>query len=337
MKKASRRVSNCQEEDLKKKLIHALVAAVAFACTVAAVAQNYPIRPVRLIVPSSPGGGTDITARIMAPELSKLLGQQVVVENRPGAGTMIGGEVVAKSPPDGYTLLMGISTLAINPAVYRKVPYDALRDLAPITQAVSVPNVVVGHPSLPAKNLKELIALARSRPGELTFASAGLGTSPHLSIELLLSMTRTKMLHIPYKGSGPGIIDLIAGQVQVMAPNMLSGYPHINTGRMRAYGVTGTKRVSSASEIPTIAEAGVPGYEAVQWYGVLAPAGTPRAVIQRLHDESVKVLQLANVRELLVKDGGEPVGNTPEQFAAFIKTETIKWAKVVKDAGIQQE
>jgi tripartite-type tricarboxylate transporter receptor subunit TctC len=314
-----------------------IVGAAAFACAVPAIAQNYPIRPIRLIVPSSPGGGTDITARIMAPELSRLLGQQVIVENRPGAGTMIGGEVVAKSPPDGYTLLMGISTLAINPAVYRKVPYDALRDLAPITQTVSVPNVVVGHPSLPAKNLKELIALARSRPGELTFASAGVGTSPHLSVELLLSMTRTKMLHIPYKGSAPGITDLIAGQVQVMAPNMLSGYPHIKTGRMRAYGVTGTKRVPSAPEIPTIAEAGVPGYEAVQWYGVLAPAGTPRPIVQRLHDESVKVLQLPNVRELLVKDGGEPVGNTPEQFAAFIKAETIKWAKVVKDAGIQQE
>ena len=322
---------------MKKKLLHMLVAAAAVACAASAVAQSYPARPIRLVVPSSPGGGTDITARIMAPELSKLLGQQVVVENRPGAGTMIGGDVVAKAAPDGYTLLMGISTLAINPAVYRKVPYDALRDLAPITQAVSVPNVVVGHPSLPAKTLKELIALARARPGELTFASAGVGTNPHLSVELLLSMTKTRMLHIPYKGSGPGITDLIAGQVQVMAPNMLSAYPHIKTGRMRGYGVTGAKRVSSAAEIPTIAEAGVPGYEAVQWFGVLAPAGTPRPIVQRLHDDSVKVLQLPNVKELLVKDGAEPVGNTPEQFAAFIKAETIKWAKVVKDAGIQQE
>jgi tripartite-type tricarboxylate transporter receptor subunit TctC len=326
-----------RETDVKKKRLHLLLGAAAVACTASAFAQSYPIRPIRLVVPSSPGGGTDITARIMAPELSKLLGQQVVVENRPGAGTMIGGEVVAKAPPDGYTLLMGISTLAINPAVYRKVPYDALRDLAPITQAVSVPNVVVGHPSLPAKNLKELIALARARPGELTFASAGVGTNPHLSIELLLSMTKTKMLHIPYKGSGPGITDLVAGQVQVMAPNMLSAYPHIKSGRMRAYGVTGTKRVSSAAEIPTIAEAGVPGYEAVQWFGLLAPAGTPRSVVQRLHDESVKVLQHPNVKELLVKDGAEPVGNTPEQFAGFIKAETIKWARVVKDAGIQPE
>jgi tripartite-type tricarboxylate transporter receptor subunit TctC len=314
-----------------------LASTLSVAATADVLAQSYPTRPIRLVVPSSPGGGTDITARILAPELSKLLGQQVVVENRPGAGTMIGGEVVAKSPPDGYTLLMGISTLAINPAVYKKVPYDALRDLAPITQTVSVPNVIVGHPTLPAKNVKELVALARSRPGELTFASAGLGTSPHLSMELFLSMTKTRMLHVPYKGSGPGIVDLIAGQVQVMAPNMLSGYPHIKTGRMRPYGVTGSKRTAGAPEIPTIAESGVPGYEAVQWYGVLAPAATPRPIVQRLHDEIVKVLQQPNVKDVIVKDGGEPVGSTPEQFAAFIKAETAKWASVVKSAGIQPE
>jgi tripartite-type tricarboxylate transporter receptor subunit TctC len=321
--------------------VKAPVALLALACFAGAIppafSQSYPARPIRLVVPSSPGGGTDITARIMAPELSKLLGQQVVVENRPGAGTMIGGDVVAKAPPDGYTLLMGISTLAINPAVYRKVPYDALRDLAPITQAVSVPNVLVGHPSLPARNVKELIALARSRPGELTFASAGVGTSPHLSIELFLSMTHTKMLHVPYKGSGPGIVDLVAGHVQVMAPNMLSAYPYVKSGRLRAYGVTSAKRASGAPEIPTIAEAGVPGYEAVQWFGVLAPAGTPRPIVQRLYDDCVKVLRLPNVRDLLVKDGGDPIASTPEQFAAFIKAETIKWARVVKDAGIQQE
>ena len=307
------------------------------ACSLPVFAQSYPTRAVRLVVPSSPGGGTDITARIIAPELSKALGQQVVVENRPGAGTMIGGEVVAKSPPDGYTLLMGISTLAINPAVYKKVPYDALRDFAPVTQTVSVSNVIVGHPTLPARTVKELVALARARPGELTFASAGVGTSPHLTMELFLSMTKTKMLHVPYKGSGPGIVDLIAGQVQVMAPNMLSGYPHIKNGRMRAYGVSGAKRAAAAPEIPTIAEAGVPGYEAVQWYGVLAPAGTPRPIVQRLHDEIVKILQQPNVKELLVKDGGEPIGSTPEQFAEFIRAETLKWAKVVKSAGIRPE
>ena len=316
--------------------IHALVAATLMAAA-AAGAQTYPTKPVRLVVPSSPGGGTDITARIIAPELSKLLGQQVIVENRAGAGTMIGGDIVAKAAPDGYTLLMGISTLAINPAIYRKVPYDALRDFAPISQAVTLPNVIVGHPSLPARNVKELVALARSRPGELNFSSAGVGTSPHLSIELFLVMTKTKMLHVPYKGSGPAATDLIAGQVQLMARNMLTAYPHIKSGRMRPYGVTSVKRAAGAPEIPTIAEAGVPGYEAVQWYGVLAPANTPRAIVPRLHTDIAKVLQQPNVRELLGKDGAEPVGSTPEQFAAFIKSETAKWAKVVKDAGIPQE
>lgn len=317
-------------------MLQAIVIAVVLVAGEAA-AQNYPTRPVRLVVPSSPGGGTDISARIIAPDLSKLLGQQVVVENRPGAGTMIGGEVVAKAAPDGYTLLMGISTLAINPAIYRKVPYEVLRDFAPITQAVSLPNVIVGHPSLPAKSVKELVALAKSRPGQLTFSSAGLGTSPHLSMELFLSMSRVKMLHVPYKGSGPAAIDLIAGQVQLMAPNMLTAYPHIKSGRMRAYGVTSPKRSAGAPEIPTIAEAGLPGYEAVQWYGVLAPAATPRAIVTRLHGDIVKVLQQPSVRELLGKDGAEPVGSTPEQFAAFIKDETAKWAKVVKDAGLQPE
>ena len=315
-----------------------VIGIVIGCCTAsAAMSQTYPTRPVRLIVPSSPGGGTDISARIIAPKLSEYLGQQVVVENRPGAGTMIGGEVVAKSPPDGHTLLMCVSTLAINPAVYRKVPYEALRDFAPITLAVTLPNVIVGHPSLPARNVKELLALARARPGELTFASAGLGTSPHLSMELFLSLTRTKMLHVPYKGSGPGVTDLIAGQVQVMAPNMLSAYPHIKSGRMRAYGVTSAKRAAGAPEIPTIAEAGVPGYEAVQWYGVLAPAATPRAIVTRLHGEIVKVLQQPDVKDRLGKDGAEPVGSTPEEFAAFIRAETVKWAKVVRDAGIQPE
>jgi tripartite-type tricarboxylate transporter receptor subunit TctC len=315
----------------------AILLAVLATASTEALAQSYPTKPIRLIVPSSPGGGTDITARIIAPDLSKLLGQQVVVENRAGAGTMIGGEVVAKAPPDGYTLLMCVSTLAINPAIYKKVPYDALRDFAPVTQAVTLPNVIVGHPSLPARNVKELVALARARPGQLNFSSAGVGTSPHLSVELFLVMTKTQMTHIPYKGSGPAATDLIAGQVQVMAPNMLTAYPHIKSGRMRAYGVTSSKRSAGAPEIPTIAEAGVPGYEAVQWYGVLAPANTPRAIVTRLHADISKILQQPNVKELLGKDGAEPVGNTPEQFAAFIKTETAKWAKVVRDAGIQPE
>jgi tripartite-type tricarboxylate transporter receptor subunit TctC len=308
------------------------------AVTALAHAQTaYPTRPVRLVVPSSPGGGTDISARILAPQLTQFLGQQVVVENRPGAGTMIGGEVVARAAPDGYTLLMGISTLAINPAMYKKVTYDAIKDLAPISQAVSLSNVLVIHPSLPSRNLKEFIAFAKARSGQINFASAGVGTSPHLSMELFLVMANLKMLHVPYKGSGPGVTDLIAGHVPVMMPNMLSAQAHIKSGRVRALGVTGTKRAPGADDIPTIAEAGLPGYEAVQWYGVLAPAATPRDIITRLHTGVVRALQNPDVRQRLLNDGAEPVGSSPEEFAAYLRSETTKWAKVIKAAGIQPE
>jgi len=312
--------------------------AAALLCAVAAQAQQpYPVRPIRLVVPSSPGGGTDITARIMAPKLGEYLGQQVVVENRPGAGTMIGGEAVARSAPDGYTLLMGISTLAINPAMYRKMPYDALKDFAPISQAVSLPNILVTHPSLPVKTVKELIAFGKARPGQINFASAGVGTNPHLSMELFLSMAGVKMIHVPYKGSGQGVIDLIAGHVSVMTPSILTGLPHIKAGRLRGLGVTSARRAAGAPEIPTIAEAGVPGYEAVQWFGILAPAGTPRAIIERVNREAVRVLQTPDVRERLVADGADPVGSSPDEFGAFIRAETVKWAKVAREVGIRPE
>ena len=301
------------------------------------MAQQYPARAVRIVVPSAPGGGTDITARILAPKLSEQLGQQFVVENRAGAGTMIGGEVVARAAPDGYTLLMGISTLAINPATYKKVPYDALRDFAPISHVVSLPNVLVTHPSLPVKTVKELIAFSRARPGELYYASAGVGTSPHLSMELFLLMGGMKMVHVPYKGSGPGIIDIVAGHVSVMTPSILGGIPHIKSGRLRGLGVTSTKRAGGVPDIPTIAEAGLPGYEAVQWFGLLAPAATPREIVSRLHAETVRALQSAEVRNRLSADGADPVGSTPEEFAAFLRGETAKWAKVVRQAGITPE
>ena len=311
--------------------------AIALAFSSAHAQSPYPAKPVRLVVPSAPGGGTDITARVMAPKLSEYLGQQVVVENRAGAGTMIGGEAVARAAPDGYTLLMGISTLAINPAMYRKVPYDALKDFAPITQAVALPNILVTHPSLPVKSVKELVAFAKARPGQIQFASAGVGTNPHLTAELFLSMTGLKMLHVPYKGSGAGIIDVIAGHVPVMTPSILTGLPHAKAGRLRALGVTSARRATGAPEVTTIAEAGVPGYEAVQWFGILAPAGTPRAVVERLHREAVRVLQNPEVRQRLVADGAEPVASTPEEFAAFLRAETAKWAKVVKAIGIKPE
>lgn len=323
-----------------KYLLISLATGIALAgMTLPAAAQqtSYPLRPVRLVVPSSPGGGTDISARILAPQLTQFLGQQVIVENRPGAGTMIGGEVVARAAPDGYTLLMGISTLAINPAMYKKVTYDAIKDLAPVSQAVSLSNVLVIHPSLPSRNLKEFIAFAKARSGQINFASAGVGTSPHLSMELFLVIANLKMLHVPYKGSGPGVTDLIAGHVPVMMPNMLSAQAHIKSGRVRALGVTGTKRAPGAEDIPTIAEAGLPGYEAVQWYGVLAPAATPRDIITKLHAGVVRALQNPDVRQRLLNDGAEPVGSSPEEFAAYLRSETTKWAKVIKAAGIQPE
>lgn len=319
----------------KIKYLSSFIALSLLALPVAA--QNYPTRAVRLVVPSSPGGGTDISARILAPQLTQFLGQQVLVENRPGAGTMIGGEAVARAAPDGYTLLMGISTLAINPAIYKKVPYDALKDLAPISQAVALSNVLVVHPSLPAKSVKEFVALVKPRPGQINFASAGVGTSPHLSMELFLVMTGLKMLHVPYKGSGPGVTDLIAGHVPAMMPNMLSAKPHIQSGRLRALGVTGSKRAPGAENIPTIAEAGVPGYEAVQWYGVLAPAATPRDIISKLHTGVVRALQNPEVRQRLLNDGAEPIGSSPDEFAAYLRNETAKWAKVIRAAGIKPE
>jgi tripartite-type tricarboxylate transporter receptor subunit TctC len=318
-------------------LMLAMMFALALAGVPAQAQQPWPVRAVRLVVPSAPGGGTDITARIIAPKLSEQLGQQVVVENRAGAGTMIGGEVVARAAPDGYTLLMGISTLAINPSMYRKVPYDALKDFAPISQVVSLSNLLVTHPSLPVQSVKTLIAFARTRPGEIHYASAGVGTNPHLSVELFLTMAGLRMVHVPYKGSGQGIVDVVAGHVPVMMPSILTGLPHAKTGRLRGLGVTGAKRAGAAPEVPTIAEAGVPGYEAVQWFGVLAPAGTPREIVARVHGEIVRALNAAEVKGRLSGDGADPVGSPPEEFAAFLRAETAKWAKVVKDAGIQPE
>lgn len=298
---------------------------------------TYPNRTVRLVVASSTGSGVDFGARLIAQPLSERLGQQVVVDNRPGAGTMIGGEVVAKSAPDGYTLLLGVSTLAINPAVYKKVPYDALRDFAPITLFGTVANLLVVHPSLPVKSVKELIGLLKANPGEIAFASAGIGSNPHLAMELLLSMTGTRMLHIPYKGSGPAFIDLLAGRVWVMASSTVGTLPHVRSGRLRAIGVTTSKRSTSAPQIPTIAEAGVTGYEAVQWWGLLAPTTTPREIIERLHKDIVAVLHTQEIKERLAKEGVDVITNSPSEFGTYMAAETTKWASVVKSAGIQPE
>ena len=298
-------------------------------------AQDFPSKPLRLVVGSTPGGGTDISARLIAPKMSEQLGQQVVVENRPGATTTIGVNYVVRSAPDGYTLLMGVSSLAINPHILKNVPYDALKDLAPVTQVLVAPNIMVAHPSLPIRTVKDLVAFARSRPGQLNFAAGGAGSSQHLAIELFLYMTGTKIVHVPYKGQGMALIDVVAGQVSLMMANVISALPHVRSARLRALGVTGSKRTTVAPDIPTIAEAGVPGYEVLQWYGVLAPAATPREIIGRLHGVIAHAVQDPKIRERIVADAGEPVGNTPDEFSAILRADYKKWGDVIRKAGIR--
>ena len=298
-------------------------------------AQDFPSKPLRLVVGSTPGGGTDISARLIAPKMSEQLGQQVVVENRPGATTTIGVNYVVRSAPDGYTMLMGVSSLAINPHILQNVPYDALKDLAPVTQVLVAPNIMVAHPSLPIRTVKDLVAFARARPGQLNFAAGGAGSSQHLAIELFLYMTGTKIVHVPYKGQGMALIDVVAGQVSLMMANVISALPHVRSARLRALGVTGSKRTTVAPDIPTIAEAGVPGYEVLQWYGVLAPAATPREIIGRLHGVIAHAVQDPKIRERIVADAGEPVGNTPDEFSAILRADYKKWGDVIRKAGIR--
>ncbi len=301
---------------------------------VADAQQNYPVRPIKIIVPSAAGGGTDSTTRLIAPRLDQFLGQRIVVENRAGAASMIGSEIVARSAPDGYTLLTGISTITIQPSMQKSLPYDVLKDFAPVSQFVVLPNVLVGHPSLKPKTVKELIAFAKTRPGQLEFASAGTGSNLHLCMELFLNMTGLKMVHVPYKGSGQAIADLAAGYVPFMITNMITGTQQVNAGRLHAYGVTSAQRSKAAPNIPTIAEQGVPGYDAVQWYGLMAPGGTPRDIVAKLHKGVAAALQDAKLREIFANSGADPVGNTPEEFAAVIRSDMAKWAKVVKAAGL---
>lgn len=296
----------------------------------------YPVKSVRIVVPSSPGGGTDILARVLAQKMSESLSQQFVVENRPGAGQVIGIEAVARSAPDGYTLLMAASAIVINEVLYAKPPYDTLRDFAPVTLAASLPNILVVHPALPVKSVGELIALAKARPGQLNYSSAGSGTSPHLSMELFRILAGIKLTHIPYKGAGPATVDLVAGQVQLSMPNVLTALPQIKGGKLRGLGVTSAKRATGLPDIPAIAES-LPGYEAIQWYGVLAPAGTARDIIGKLQPEMARILALPEVKERLAADGADVVGSRPDEFAAYIRAELAKWSKVVKTGGIKLE
>ncbi len=297
--------------------------------------QSYPSKPIRFIVPFPPGGGNDLLARELAQYLVEPLGQPVVVDNRPGASTIIGTELAAKAPPDGHTIFMGNnSTLAINPNLYKKLPYDAVKDFAPVSLLASAPFVLLVHPSVPARSVKELIALARARPGELNFGSAGTGITTHLAGEMLKLMVRIDMVHIPYKGAGPTLTDLIAGHIELAFINVLSALPHVRSGRVRALAVTSAERSPVLPQLPTVAESDLRGYEAGVWYAVLVPARTPPQIVSRLHTEFAKVLQQPKVRERLSADGARVVGSTPQVLAKTIEVDIARWGKVIKQTGL---
>jgi tripartite-type tricarboxylate transporter receptor subunit TctC len=308
------------------------------ATTGSALAQSYPSKPIRFVVPFAPGGTTDILARLIAQRLAEPIGQTVVIDNRPGANGALGSEIVAKSPPDGHTIIMGyLGSLGINPNLYAKLPYDAIRDFAPITLAASTTQAIASHPSLPARNARDLIDLARSRPGQITYASAGIGAPSHLAGELFKSMAKIDMVHIPYKGSGAALADLLGGHVAISFGGLAAVAPQVKAGRLRVLAVANAKRSPGYPDIPTVAEAGLPGYEVQSWFGVLAPAGTPREIVQRLHTEIVRILTAQDVKGRLAGDGAEVVANTPEQFAAYIRAEIAKWGKVIRDARIRPD
>jgi len=290
-----------------------------------------------LIVPFAPGGGTDIAARAVAQKLTQIFGQQVIVDNRPGAGTTIGTDIAAHSAPDGYTLLECSTSLAINPSLRRKLPYDALRDFTPVTLVVSEPYVVVTHPTFAAKSIKELIALAKAKPGQITFGSPGTGTGGHLAGELLKLLSGADITHVPYKGNGPALTDLLGGQINLLFATILPALPHVKAGKLHVLAVSGAKRTPLLPDVPTVAEAGVPGYASGSWTGVLAPAGTPRNIVTKLNAELVKGLRSPEMRDWFAKGGAEPVANTSAEFTDFIRNETAKWAKVIKAANIQAD
>jgi len=314
-----------------------LIAAIAAAAlTHSATAAQWPDRPIRMLVGFAPGGGTDATARAIAPKLSELLGQQVIVDNRPGATGNIATDIVSKSNPDGYTILMGtIAALAINPSLYEKLPFDPIKDLAPVTRAVDSTNVLVLHPSVPAKSVKELIALAKSK--SLNCGSSGVGGAGHLALELFNLQTGTKIVHVPYKGGGPAMIDLLGGNIQLIFATAASAVGHIKSGKIRALAVTTLKRSPLVPDLPTVAESGLKGFEANNWYGVLVPAKTPRVIIMRLNKDVSTALMTPDIKELLFKQGLDAAPESPEAFGAYIKSELVKWAKVVKAAGLKAD
>jgi tripartite-type tricarboxylate transporter receptor subunit TctC len=322
----------CNNAVTPARVIFALASLVAGTV----LAQQYPVKPVRIVVPFAPGGPNDILARVIAQKLTEAWGQQVVVENRAGGGTVIGTELVAKSPPDGYNLLMVSTSHTTNPTLLGKLPFDTVRDLAPVIKVAYSSNVLLAHPSAPARSVKELIALAKNRPDQVTYGSGGNGTSTHLSGELLSQMGGVKMVHVPYKGAGPANIALISGQITCMFGNAIPSVPLINSGRLRALAVTGTQRTPALPDVPTVAET-LPGFEANSWYGVSVQGGTPKDVIARLNQDIGRILSSSDMRSRLAAEGAEPGGGSPEQFAAFFRAEIDKWAKVIKAAGIKLE
>ncbi len=317
--------------------VFAVMAAVCAMAGVVHAADTYPSRPIRMIVAYPPGGGTDQVGRVLADQLTMTLGQNVVVDNRGGATGNIGTELAARAVPDGYTLLMGnVAPNAVNVSLFKKLGFDPVKDFAPVSLVAVTPNILVAHPSMPVKTIKELIAYAKAKPGTLNFPSAGVGRSSRLAGEMLKSLAGISMVHIPFKGGGPALVAVIAGEVQIMFATMPAAMPHVKSGKVKPVAVTTAKRSQAMPELPTIAESGVKGYEASTWYGLLAPARTPPVIVTRLHADTVKILA-GPTRQRLEAQGFEPEGGTPAEFAAYIKTEIVKWAKVIKEAGIPAE
>jgi len=311
------------------------VGTVLFSVVTSVAAADYPVRPIRIIVPQSAGGSTDVAARVLTDKLTESLKQNIVVDNRPGAGSLNGTETVAKSAPDGYTLLIIAASLTITPALQTNLPFDPVRDFSPITQIVDLPHIVTVHPNVAAKSIGELVALLKAKPGQIAAGFSGIGTSTHLAIELFQYMSQTKMLMVPYKGGAPAMTALLGGEVQVNFATSSTGIPHIRSGKLRGLAVTGAKRSTAIPELPTVSEAGVKGYQHASWVGMLAPAKTPKPVIDRLHAESVKVIARNDIRASFLKQGMEAEGNTPQEFAATITREVDQWIKLVKSAGIK--
>ena len=315
-----------------------MLAALVLACGASTgLAQSYPSKPIRIVVGFTPGGGVDINARLLAPKLAEDFGQQVIVENRPGAGTNIANELVARAAPDGYTLLINTAAVAINMSLYKKVGYDALRDFAPLSLFSMSPNILVVHVSVPVKNVKELVALAKSRPGELNFSSAGAGTTQHLAGELFNLRAGTKMVHVPYRGSAPSLTALISGEVELTYANIPAISAHVKAGRLRPLANLGPKRSDQLPEVPTMREAGIKGVEVVVWYGLLAPAATPRDIVAKLAEAIARAARAPDTRQRLLDLGAEPVGNTPEEFGKLLREEVARWAEVVKVSGARAD